>query len=90
MEVKSAMLRTWHDEKGVLTLVDEHYEIHSISGSVEVMRLLLQDVELPNFKWVHSSDGRAYYAEGHEYKGRYDGSFSLKVLDQYRKEKASA
>lgn len=90
MEVKNATLRTWESGEAMLLMVDADYGFHSVSGHVEALRMLLQDVELPNVTWVHNSGGRAYYAEGHKYKGRYLGGKGLSLLEQYRKKDSAA
>lgn len=88
MEVKSSLLHSRKDGSAVLILVDENYEIHQLSGELETMRLLLQDVDLPNFIWRHASDSGVYQAGTAGYEGRYGGN-GLALIDQYRKKKAS-
>ena len=88
-EIKRAVLYTNDQGFSQLNLVDEDYEIHSVTGAVETLRLILQDVDLPNYTWRHSSDGRSYYADGPKYKGRYTGR-GMSLIDQYRKKSDAA
>ncbi len=88
-EVKNAVLFTNDSGFAQLNLVDENYEIHSLTGPVETLRIILQGVELPNYTWRHSSDGRTYHAEGPRYKGRYGGR-GMALIDQYRKKSDAA
>lgn len=84
MQVKSAVLSSSYESNGwaVLTLVDEDYEIHTISGHIESLRLILQDIELPNFEWRHASDGGVWKSGEAGYQGRYHTQ-GLDLIYQY-------
>ena len=73
-EIKSAVLHEKFGEHSTLIIVDEDYNIHTLTADDEVFHFLLQDVELPNFKHRRASGDRVYEANNHEYKGYYGGA----------------
>ena len=84
-EIKSAMLREWRNGFSCLIVVDEDYDIHTVSAESETMSVFLEGVELPNFKWLRSSDDYVYFAKGHQFNGYYNPEDAFELLKPYYK-----
>ena len=91
MEVRSAMLFSFKSGDAVLVIIDEDYQINTVSGDVNTLRYLAADAELPNFKWRHNTGDpalRTVESEGCTYHGRVSGDRSIEYLFAHRKKTA--
>lgn len=92
-EVKSAMLHSFEGGKAVLIVVDEDYQIDTVSGDVNTLRYLVSETDLPNFVWRHNTNDpgiRTVDTDGNSYLGRRAGWNAMKALNLSGKKKAAS
>ena len=80
-EIKSAVLHEKFGEHSTLIVVDEDYNIHTLTGDDATFHFLLEGVELPNF--IHrrgSADHLWYEVNRHEYRGYYHAEEALNLI----------
>lgn len=73
-EIKSAVLHEKFGEHSTLIIVDENYNIYTLTGGDDTFHFLLQGVDLPNFSHRRVSGGQVYEANRRGYGGYYQGS----------------
>jgi hypothetical protein len=93
VEVKSALLQSFQGGEAVLVIVDEDYELHTITADVNTLCLILEGADLPGLRWRHSTKDpaiRVVERRGGEYRHRAQGGDALGLIEEYRKRKAAA
>jgi hypothetical protein len=83
-EIKSAVLHEKFGEHSTLIIVDEEYNIHTLTSDDATFYFMLQDVDLPNFKHRRASGSHVYEASRKHYGGYYQAHEALALIGEYR------
>jgi hypothetical protein len=83
-EIKSAVLHEKFGEHSTLILVDEDYNIHTLTSDDACFHFMLEDVELPNFRHRRCSSSGVYEATRRGYQGYYQAMDGLQLIRDYQ------
>lgn len=89
-EIKGAVLHEKFGQHSTLIVVDEDYNIHTLTGEDATFHFMLQDVELPNFSHRRVSSSGTYEANRRGYCGYYGGGYAIELIGEYRERQKAA